>query len=152
MTSNSDQTQTALSIEPLSKKRAAVFRHLTIAVWPMFTHEYDRDVDLFLSAPMAFNPVHVGAFNETGFPIGQAIVARSITDPDTAGITWVSVHPERRRSGLGRRLMSAALAVCHEDETVAFLTTKVPAFYRSIGFGPETPLANGRSLFVSGPA
>jgi hypothetical protein len=40
------------------------------------------------------------------------------------------------------------MAVCEEDETTPFLTTKVPGFYRRIGFGRETPLPNGRSLFV----
>lgn len=67
--------------------------------------------------------------------------------PESWEITWMAVHPDHHRRGVGRRLVEAAIEACRAAD-VSFLLVKTladthlspeyaqtRAFYRRMGFG-----------------
>jgi GNAT superfamily N-acetyltransferase len=93
---------------------------------------------------------------------GPAVLARSLraertiekgSPPYDHFLVWMfGVSPSRQRSGLGRRLMSQALAVADGAEVPAYLTTAKPdnlPYYRSHGYevSGEAPLPGGAPLW-----
>ncbi len=137
-------------VRPLSIELTRRYRDLAALVWPSHAPEYDRDTAIYLAHPAAFNPTHIGVQSGSGQPVGQTLIASALCDSNLLAVTWVMVHPAWRRSGIGRAMMRRCVECLESRRTMAFLTTSTPEFYRAIGFGKETSLADGRSLFLAG--
>jgi len=56
------------------------------------------------------------------------------------GLGPISVSPERQRTGVGSRLMHAALQALRERGAAGCLLVGDPAYYSRFGFGPATGL------------
>jgi ribosomal protein S18 acetylase RimI-like enzyme len=66
--------------------------------------------------------------------------------PETWEITWMAVHPNRHRRGIGRRLVEAAVERCREEGATTLLVktladthpspeyARTRAFYQALGF------------------
>lgn len=63
-----------------------------------------------------------------------------------ASIHAVCTDPDRRGRGLGRTLMTEALAACDRRYDTVVLTTAIPDFYATFGFRPVREHAFARTL------
>ncbi len=114
--------------------RPAGFQLRVLAFTPMASIAYDPD-DEYVP-----DDRRIGVFDDDGtllaqagaWPFGQWFLGRRVP---TAGIGGVTVLPEARGRGLGRRAMEALVEVCRDQGDVfSSLYPSLPGFYRSLGW------------------
>lgn len=92
---------------------------------------------------------HVRVRDASGTVVGWGVLNRSLNEPENAHLAWTElmVHPDHRRRGLGRRMLSELVAAADGQHPELLLmgmaTDRVPggeAFLRTAGAQPGLPM------------
>lgn len=130
-----------IAIIPLTPDRAAACEAIGRALPAWFGIEEGLD-DLRHCAETQEGVVALAEGETIGF------VTLTAHFPETWEITWVAVHPDWHRRGVGRRLVEAAVARCRAAGAATLLVKTLAdshpspeyastrAFYRAAGFTP----------------
>jgi len=146
--------ETSISVTPLDPGQAAVCEAIGRALPAWFGIEEGlQELRHAAETQPGFTVV------EGGTTVGFITCIRHF--PETWEITWLAVHPDHHRRGLGRRLVEAVVDRCREAGASTLLVktladshpspayARTRAFYRAMGFtrlqvfpdlwGPDNP-------------
>lgn len=86
---------------------------------------------------------------DDGLVIGHALLSKVTTSFRALGLGPVSVASDRQRTGVGSRLITASLAIAHEEGWEAVFVLGNPKFYERFGF--DRAAASGFLSPYAGP-
>jgi len=106
-------------------------------------------MEAYHAYPDLFRPHFALAENGRGLA-GFSLLLASMMTTDLLTITWVAVHPDHQRQGIGTKLVGICMEEAQRRGNPVVLTTSVPDFYQKAGFREIEEYNPARSHFLMG--
>ena len=137
--------RTPVSIRPEAAGDRKAVRRLLLGAFPA-ANEARLVERLHADGGAALSLVAV----EAGEVVGHVLFSRLIAPACALGLAPLAVRADRRRRGIGARLVEAGLKRAKREGWRAVIVVGDPAYYRRFGFRPEA--VRGMASPYAGPA